>query len=59
VLEPPAEQLTLLSASLHNHGVTATRRDGTVRLSVHAALTADTMDMLRGALTSYSTAATY
>lgn len=59
VLEPPAEQLTLLSASLHNHGLTATRRNGTVRLSVHAALTADTMDMLRGALTSYSTAATY
>ncbi|KGJ80355.1 hypothetical protein GY21_02530 [Cryobacterium roopkundense] len=59
VLEPPPEQLTLLQASLHNHGVTVTTRGGTVRLSVHAALSNDTLDMLRGALTSYSTAATY
>jgi len=59
VLEPPTEQLTLLQASLHNHGVTVTTRGGTIRLSVHAALSADTLDMLRGALTSYSTAATY
>jgi selenocysteine lyase/cysteine desulfurase len=59
VLEPPAEHLTLLTASLHNHGVTATTRDGTVRLCVHAALSADTCDMLRAAFTSYSTAATF
>ncbi|TFD18226.1 aminotransferase class V-fold PLP-dependent enzyme [Cryobacterium sp. TMT2-23] len=59
VLEPPASQFTLLSAALHNHGVTATARQGTVRLSVHAALSVDTVDMLRGALTSYATAVTY
>jgi len=59
VLEPPADQLTLLQASLHNHGVTATVRGGTVRLSVHATLSQVTVDMLRGALTSYSTAASY
>lgn len=59
VLEPPAEQLTLLTAALHNHGVTATTRSGTVRLSVHAALSTDTLDMVRAAFTSYSTAASY
>ncbi|KFF60393.1 hypothetical protein JF66_04940 [Cryobacterium sp. MLB-32] len=59
VLEPPVEQVTLLQASLHNHGVTVTTRGGTIRLSVHAALSADTFDMLRAALTSYSTAVTY
>ncbi|MDH6236069.1 aminotransferase class V-fold PLP-dependent enzyme [Cryobacterium sp. CG_9.6] len=59
VLEPPAEQLTLLQASLHNHGVSVTTRGGTIRLSVHAHLQVDTIDMLRGAFTSYSTAATY
>jgi selenocysteine lyase/cysteine desulfurase len=59
VLEPPAAQLTLLTAALHNHGVTATTRGGTVRLSVHAVLSVDTVDMLRGAFTSYATAAIY
>jgi selenocysteine lyase/cysteine desulfurase len=59
VLEPPAEQLTLLTASLYNHGVTATTRGGTVRLSVHAGTSAETLEMLRAAFTSYSTAAIY
>lgn len=59
VLEPPAEQLTLLGAALHNHGVTATTRFGTVRLSVHAGTSPETLDMLRAAFTSYSTAAVY
>jgi selenocysteine lyase/cysteine desulfurase len=59
VLEPPAEQLTLLAAALHNHGVTATTRLGTVRLSVHAGTTGETLDMLRAAFTSYSSAAVY
>ena len=59
VLEPPAEQLTLLTASLFNHGVTATNRLGTVRLSVHAELSDDTLGMLQGAFTSYGTAAIY
>ncbi|WP_395242579.1 aminotransferase class V-fold PLP-dependent enzyme [Agromyces sp. MMS24-K17] len=59
VLEPPAEQVALLGASLHNHGVTATTRLGKVRLSVHAATSGETLDMLRGAFVSYSTAASY
>ena len=59
VLEPPAAQLTLLGIALHNHGVTATTRGGTVRISTHAALSPDTVDMLRGAFTSYATAVIY
>ncbi|QAY73485.1 aminotransferase class V-fold PLP-dependent enzyme [Agromyces protaetiae] len=59
VLEPPAEQTTLLTASLHNHGVSATTRLGQVRLSVHAATDDETLDMLRAAFVSYGTAATY
>jgi selenocysteine lyase/cysteine desulfurase len=59
VLEPPAELLTTLVASLHNHGITATTRGGTVRLSVHAALAPDTVTMLREALTAYALSATY
>ena len=59
VLEPPAELLTTLVASLHNHGISATTRGSTVRLSVHAALDPDTVTMLRGALTAYTLAATY
>lgn len=59
VLEPPSEQITFLTASLHNHGVTATTRQGHVRLSVHAATSEETLDMLRAAFVSYSTAASY
>ncbi|MBG6057260.1 selenocysteine lyase/cysteine desulfurase [Cryobacterium sp. MP_M5] len=59
VLEPPKAQLTVLTAALHNHGVTATTRGGTVRLCAHAVLSVDTVDMLRGAFTSYATAAIY
>ena len=58
VLEPPAEQLTLLVASLHNHGITATSRLGTVRLSVHAGTSVETLEMLRSAFMSFATAAT-
>ena len=59
VLEPPSELLTTLVASLHNHGITATTRGSTVRLSVHAALDPDTVTMLRGALTAYALTDTY
>lgn len=59
VLEPPSEQVTLLSAALHNHGVTATARPGTVRLSIHAGTGDETIDMLRAAFVSYATAAVY
>jgi selenocysteine lyase/cysteine desulfurase len=59
VLEPSTAQLTALTAALHNHGVTATTRHGRVRLSAHAVLSVDTVDMLRGAFTSYASAAIY
>lgn len=59
ILEPPAEQLTVLEASLSNHGVSVTSRGGRVRLSVHAVLSDATVDMVRAAFTSYSTAAVY
>ena len=54
-----ARQVTYLTASLHNHGVTATTRNGQVRLSVHAATTEETLEMLRAAFVSYGTAASY
>ncbi|MEB0014685.1 hypothetical protein QN416_24105, partial [Glaciimonas sp. Cout2] len=59
VLEPPPAQLNTLTIALHNHGITATTRDGRVRLSAHAVLSVETVDMLRGAFTSYATAAIY
>jgi selenocysteine lyase/cysteine desulfurase len=59
VLEPPSGQVTYLTASMHNHGVTATTRQGQVRLSVHAATSEETLDMLRAAFVSYGTAASY
>ncbi|MEN2737121.1 aminotransferase class V-fold PLP-dependent enzyme [Microbacterium sp. X-17] len=57
VLEPLPEQLTVLAASLFNHGVSAKVRSTSVRLSVHAGTTEETLDMLRAALTSYASAA--
>ncbi|MGN6198465.1 aminotransferase class V-fold PLP-dependent enzyme [Humibacter sp.] len=56
VIEPPHDRLTALSASLFNHGITATTRAGTVRLSAHVSFGEETLEMLRGAFTSYSTA---
>ena len=57
VLEPLPEQLTVLAASLFNHGVSAKVRTTSARLSVHAGTTAETLDMLRAAFTSYASAA--
>lgn len=59
VLQPPAEHLTVLTASLFNHGVTATSRGGQVRLSTHAVLDESTVDMVRGSFMSYASAATF
>ncbi|GAB3580114.1 hypothetical protein GCM10027406_19270 [Leifsonia lichenia] len=56
VLEPLPEQLTALSASLFNHGITASIRATNVRISVHAGTTDETFDMLRAAFTSYASA---
>jgi selenocysteine lyase/cysteine desulfurase len=56
VLEPATQHLTALSASLHNHGITATTRPANVRLSVHAGTGIDTLEMLRAAFVSYGSA---
>lgn len=56
VVEPEPDHLTLLTASLFNHGVAATTRQGRVRFGVHAGTTDETLSMLRAALTSYSSA---
>ncbi|HEY5224683.1 MAG TPA: aminotransferase class V-fold PLP-dependent enzyme [Microbacteriaceae bacterium] len=56
VLEPEADQLTRLRASLFNHGVTVTTRSSTVRVSVHAVTAPETMDMLRGAFSEFARA---
>lgn len=56
VLEPAEDQLTVLAASLHNHGVTATRRGGTVRLAPHVSTSDETLAMLRASLVSFASA---
>jgi len=56
VVEPDPDRLTVLSASLHNHGVTATTRSSHVRLSAHASTDEETFAMLRAAFVSYNTA---
>jgi selenocysteine lyase/cysteine desulfurase len=56
VVEPAPDQLTVLTASLFNHGVAATTRLGMVRFGVHAGTTEETLAMLRAALTSYASA---
>ena len=56
VISPPPEQLTVLTASLHNHGVTVSTRQGTVRLSAHVSTDEETLDMLRASFTSFASA---
>lgn len=56
VLEPATDQLTVLTASLFNHGVSATTRQGTVRLSAHVTTSEETFQMLRESFTSYAAA---
>jgi selenocysteine lyase/cysteine desulfurase len=55
-LRPEDGLLTVLTAALHNHGLTVTVRDGAVRVSVHVSTGDETFDMLRAALVEYSTA---
>ena len=57
VVEPEPDRLTVLAASLHNHGITATVRSGSARLSPHASTDDETLAMLRAAFISYATAA--
>jgi selenocysteine lyase/cysteine desulfurase len=56
VVEPPADQLTVLTASLFNHGVTTTTREGRVRLSPHVSTDDETFEMLRASFVSYASA---
>ncbi len=56
VLEPAPDQLTVLAASLHNHGVTATFRQDRVRLSAHVTTDEETLGMLKAAFVSFGTA---
>jgi selenocysteine lyase/cysteine desulfurase len=56
VLEPAVDQLTVLTASLFNHGVTTTTRDGQVRLTPHVSTQDETFDMLRASFVSFASA---
>ncbi len=57
VLEPAPEHVTVLAASLHNHGVTVTVRHGAVRVSPHVTTTDETFAMLRASLLGFRTVA--
>jgi selenocysteine lyase/cysteine desulfurase len=56
VLRPEDDALTVLTAALHNHGITVTVRGGAVRVSAHVSTTDETLDMLRAALAEYRAA---
>jgi selenocysteine lyase/cysteine desulfurase len=58
VIEPQPDQLTVLAASIHNHGVTATVRSGAVRLSPHVSTDDETLAVLRASFTSFASAIT-
>ena len=56
VIEPSADQLTVLTASLHNHGVSVTVRQGQVRISPHVTTEEETFAMLRASFASFASA---
>lgn len=56
VLEPAADQLTVLTASLFNHGVSATSRGGQVRVSPHITTDETSFEMLRASFVSFASA---
>ncbi len=56
VVTPEPDQLTMLTASLHNHGISSTTREGSVRLSPHVTTDEETLAMLRAAFTSFGSA---
>mgnify|MGYP001312040061 FL=1 len=57
VIDPPSDRVSILTAALHNHGVTATVRGGRVRFGPHASTTDETLAMLRAALAEYQASA--
>lgn len=54
VLEPAVDQLTALSAALHNHALTVTARETNIRISTHVSTSDETFAMLRAALQSFA-----
>jgi selenocysteine lyase/cysteine desulfurase len=54
MLRPEPDLFTPLAASLHNHGITVTSRDGTVRVSPHVSTSEETFAVLRAAFVEYS-----
>ncbi len=56
VVEPHADHLTVLTASLFNHGVTVTVRGAGVRISPHVSTDEESFDMLRASFASYASA---
>jgi len=56
VIEPAPEQLAVLGASLHNHGITTTTRGGQVRLSAHVSTGEETFEMVRSAFMGFASA---
>lgn len=58
VVQPDADQLTVLVASLHNHGVSVTTRGGAVRISAHASTTEESLEMLRASFLGFASAIT-
>lgn len=57
VIEPAEDQLTVLSASLHNHGISCSIRKGQVRLSAHASTDEQSFEMVRAAFIGFATTA--
>lgn len=57
-LAPHPEFIGALAAALHNHGVSATVRDGGVRLGAHVSTGDDTIEQFRAALREFSTLVT-
>ncbi len=58
ILTPQPDQFTVLAASIHNHGVSATSQYGSIRLSPHITTNEETFGMLRAALVSFASAIT-
>lgn len=58
VLQPDESHVTLLAASLHNHGISATTRESSVRLSAHVSTSEETLAMLKATLMSFASALT-
>ena len=56
VVEPDADQFGVLAAALHNHGISATSREGRVRVSAHVSTGEDTLALLRTALLTFRAA---